>query len=641
MRNRLLKQILAIVIAIFIIMPNITVMQTVNAADMDPEYETPKHGIPVLYINIDESLGTIEDMNNSEDHSAECYGTVDIKSPAGYKSEYTDKEAADMTGLELEYIRGRGNSSWTMNEKKPYKLKFKKGVDFFGMGKNKHWVLLSDAMDSTHLKNRISYWLADQMGMEYTSKLVPVEVVMNGEYNGLYYLCEQVRVGESRVDIDELTEEDNDPSVITGGYFLAMTYDCYFHETVGDFQTIRDVGFFYDEPDFSEYQNDNQKKYITNYLQKTENAIFGSDYKDCDGVSYKDYLDVTSAANYYLFQQFSSNHDAYTTTSNYVYKKRGGKLYFGPIWDCDGNIWGREDINYYDANNTSQTNYHRWLEWMKNDPEFKSLLNERWAVMNEKVSELTKEGGQFDKYYNEIKTAQKYDELKWGRNIFAHGSFEEDCNHLKTWIEKRQIAFNSYTDRMFESMVDGSNLWVNGKWYGNLGMNSYGETASWKSDDKGWWYEDTSGWYAKDQWMNIDYTWYYFDSEGYAATNEWRDGCRLLKDGSYGYNYTGSWKRDDGGYTFCDTSGWTAKCEWQKIDGKWYYFTDKGYMDYGEYRDGCWLGDDGAMVDGYTGGTWHSDANGWWYSDGEWYPANQYLWIDGVQYYFGADGYLQ
>ena len=62
-------------------------------------------------------------------------------------------------------------------------------------------------------------------------------------------------------------------------------------------------------------------------------------------------------------------------------------------------------------------------------------------------------------------------------------------------------------------------------------------------------------------------------------------------------------------------------------------------MDYSEYRDGCWLNSDGSMDDRYTKGKWHSDSKGWWYEDNGWYPVNQYVWIDGAQYWFGADGY--
>ena len=66
-------------------------------------------------------------------------------------------------------------------------------------------------------------------------------------------------------------------------------------------------------------------------------------------------------------------------------------------------------------------------------------------------------------------------------------------------------------------------------------------------------------------------------------------------------------------------------------------------MDYSEYRDGYWLGSDGAWVEAYYGGKWMSKwengAAGWWYTDASgWYPQNQYLWIDGVQYWFNENG---
>ena len=64
-------------------------------------------------------------------------------------------------------------------------------------------------------------------------------------------------------------------------------------------------------------------------------------------------------------------------------------------------------------------------------------------------------------------------------------------------------------------------------------------------------------------------------------------------------------------------------------------------MDYSEYRDGCWLGADGAWDEAYSGGHWMSDCTGWWYTDASgWYPVNQWLWIDGSCYYFGGDGYM-
>ena len=101
----------------------------------------------------------------------------------------------------------------------------------------------------------------------------------------------------------------------------------------------------------------------------------------------------------------------------------------------------------------------------------------------------------------------------------------------------------------------------------------------------------------------------------------------------------GKWMSDATGWWY-DLDGTYAR-GWREIDGYWYYFLDSGYMDYSEYRDGCWLGADGAWDENYAGGHWMSDSSGWWYTDNSgWYPKSQWLWIDGVQYYFDASGYM-
>ena len=647
MRISKVKKILAIIIATFIILPNITVMKSVNAADMDPEYATPKHGIPVMYLNIDESKGTIDAMNNSPDHSANCYGSVDIKSPTGYKSEYTGEKCQDLTGLKLEYIRGRGNSTWLWGKKKPYKLKFEKGVDLFGMGKNKHWVLLADEDDPTKMKNRISYWLGNAIGMEFSCKGVPVEVVINGKYNGLYYLCEQVRVGKNRVDIDELAEGDSDSSSITGGYLMSMVIGKS-DKKEEKYYTTREMGFIFDTPDFLDYQNEKQFNYICEYLQDTENALFSSNFVNKKGKNYKDYMDINSAADYYMIEFLACNKDGLATPSTYLYKKRNGKLYWGPVWDFDVRTYGSDDADKDGSagvESDSMYNYNIWMERIKKDPEFKRVIQERWKTLKAKVDEATKNGGQIDKYYNEIKVAETYDQKLWGTSSIMK-SYDEEIAHLKNWMKKRagwidanQDALTKESSYLTETICRDQGMWYGGKWY--YGVNNYKETGSWNSGSKGYWFGDTSGWYAKSEWQWIDFNWYYFDENGYMASNEWRNGRWLNFDGVSEYYQKAKWASDSKGYWFEDGSGWYAASQWQKIDGKWYYFTDKGYMDYGEYRDGCWLGADGAMVEGYTQGTWHNDANGWWYSDGDWYPVNQYLWIDGVQYWFDASGYTR
>ena len=109
---------------------------------------------------------------------------------------------------------------------------------------------------------------------------------------------------------------------------------------------------------------------------------------------------------------------------------------------------------------------------------------------------------------------------------------------------------------------------------------------------------------------------------------------------SKSYAAGGSWKSDSSGWWYEYSDGSYAM-GWTEIDGYWYFFTGSGYMDYSEYRDGCWLNADGTWNTAYSGGYWASDSTGWWYTDASgWYPVSTWLWIDGSCYYFKASGYM-
>ena len=111
---------------------------------------------------------------------------------------------------------------------------------------------------------------------------------------------------------------------------------------------------------------------------------------------------------------------------------------------------------------------------------------------------------------------------------------------------------------------------------------------------------------------------------------------------------TGELNASAGGKWMSDATGWwysyadgNYALGWTEIDNSWYYFCGNGYMDYSEYRDGCWLNTDGSWNTVYSGGHWASDSSGWWYTDSSgWYPVSTWLWIDGGCYFFKSDGYM-
>ncbi|MCR5632809.1 MAG: cellulase family glycosylhydrolase [Eubacterium sp.] len=123
------------------------------------------------------------------------------------------------------------------------------------------------------------------------------------------------------------------------------------------------------------------------------------------------------------------------------------------------------------------------------------------------------------------------------------------------------------------------------------------------------------------------------------ASEEWIDGQWYDKSGYGSYSYKGGWKSNSKGSWFEDENGWYPVNAWQKIDNKWYYFNEQGYMAYSEFRGGYWLNEDGSWDEEHSGGTWAKKRFGWQYSDESgWKARKTWVWIDGYCYYFNRFG---
>lgn len=494
--------------------------------------EFVESSLPVVYLNLDESIGTIAEMNNDSDHDTECYGDMTIQIPDGYQSEYTTEPQSTKT-YELEYIRGRGNSTWSA-DKKPYKLKLTKKADLFGMGKNKHWILLANRYDNSLMRNKMTYWLGKELGMEYTPECVFVDVVMNGEYLGSYYLCEQVRVGTGRVDIDDLEENEEtmnatDLPTITGGYLLSLSpYEDDKLEKLY-FQTSRQNEFLIESPSFEDYQNDAQYNYIKDYVQKTEDAIYGSNFKDSNGTSYTEYMDIDSAVDYYWIQELSMNGDAFITSSTYLYKKRDGKLYWGPLWDFDFVAWG--DYDYSDTpycEGFTQTD-QIWFAQLLKDPEFVQKLAARWSVIREKLNEICEDGGLLDQYQEQLKVSQYYDREKWGAYDFGYWgdddkvdqvlTFTQEKERLKNWIQTRADWIDNNVNSLIPKECTVTFKVGSKVAYQEVVMSGDSLTGSPKTPTKkGYVF---LGWYMENDEAEIRYTSNYYISDSVTFSAKW------------------------------------------------------------------------------------------------------------------------
>ncbi len=299
------------------------------------------------------------------------YATTESGNMAAVHADKEHKEPGEITILDkdgevqydgtLDYIKGRGNSTW-LAEKKPYNIKLDEKANLFGMGKHKSWCLLSNPGDGSQIRNDLCYDFARALGIETTTDSYHVNLYLNGEYAGLYLITEKVDIDENRVDIydlegetEDVNEKDldeyplggkqnsrelgtikyaeipNNPAEITGGYILETEKIYrYVNEPSG---FISDIGqcIVVKTP---EYASKAQVEYISSYYQDFEDALYSPSGYNMKGRHYSEYIDTDSFARIYVLLEFISSFDG-CSSSFYMHKDVGGKLTVGPGWDFD------------------------------------------------------------------------------------------------------------------------------------------------------------------------------------------------------------------------------------------------------------------------------------------------------------------
>ena len=243
-------------------------------------------------------------------------------------------------------IRGRGNMTW-VQPKKPYKVQFANDAaykalpDVLGMAKNRNWALLADYLDTSLLRNQLAFALGNSSlfaeGLKWTPSAMRVEVWLNGEYEGLYTLVEDIRVDPARLDIKAIGAGDLD-----GGYLVEVDYplDCYNDGTI-DLQHVTPQGVHVclKTPDEGSATRA-QIAWIRDYIDAAERDLYERGTTDR--------LNLSSYADWYLLNEFLRNYDAPFFSSDYMWKDSAAAkipgdrlLNMGPIWDFDlsaGNI---------------------------------------------------------------------------------------------------------------------------------------------------------------------------------------------------------------------------------------------------------------------------------------------------------------
>ncbi len=228
-------------------------------------------------------------------------------------------------------LRLRGNSSLEA-PKKSFRIKFDKKQSVLGSTyKAKSWTLIANYYDKSMSRNYIAYSISDSFsGIDYTVKHEYVEVFLNGDYIGVYLLCDQVQSGQGRVDINEdYTNEEGD--LYDVGYLLELDDRAPIEGVKNvDYFTIDGFNYTIKTPDTeSDKYNTDATQYIQSYLINVFSLLEQGDWLQiCETI------DVDSFVQTYIIQELFANLDV-GSSSFFIYKDKGGRLTAGPIWDFD------------------------------------------------------------------------------------------------------------------------------------------------------------------------------------------------------------------------------------------------------------------------------------------------------------------
>ena len=335
-------------------------------------------------------------------------------------------------------IRGRGNASWGF-PKRPYRIKFAEKHSPLGApSHDRRWTLINNYGDKTLMRNILAFEVSRRVQMAYTPFCKPVDLILNGNYQGCYQLCDQVETGVARVPAK-------------GGYLIEI--DAYNNTEDVNFSSSRGIPVSVHYPQ-SDSITSTQESFIRNFFNSMETAVFSNSYQNAT-TGYRKYLDVDSFLRNFIVGEFCGNTDTYWSV--YMYKDAAqGVLYTGPAWDYD--LAFENDQRTAPINNLSDYIYNSKgsvasgtvrsmvTRIVKDDSAAKARLLALWEKYKPALSTLN---DYVDETAALLDESQKLNFIRWPilnqkvhQNVKAYGSYSGEVNAVKTYISGRLTSFD-------------------------------------------------------------------------------------------------------------------------------------------------------------------------------------------------------
>lgn len=357
-------------------------------------------------------------------------------------------------------IRGSSSSGfpkkqWGLETRDPSGVSV--DVSIFDMAYDNDWVLQAPYSDKSLMRNVLTY----KMGWD-TDRFAPrtkfCEVILNGEYQGVYVFMEKIKRKDGKVGIDDVKPDDIADNELTGDYIFKVD-----KTTAGGqiawaspfpaYSSGSTINIQLHDPELDSLVPV-QLTYLENTVTAFETALSSSNFED-PIQGYDPYIERESFIDFILVNEFGKNVDGYRI-STYLHKRRlseGGKIVAGPLWDfnlafgnanyCQGGATdGWEiDFNSYCAGGL---NNPFWFERLLQDPNFANEMNCRWRDLRAGIWHTDSLLNYIDEQAALLDQSQTRNFQKWAilgnyiwPNNFVGNTYAEEIGYLKTWLTDR------------------------------------------------------------------------------------------------------------------------------------------------------------------------------------------------------------
>ena len=353
-------------------------------------------------------------------------------------------------------VRLRGNTTQEY-PKKPFAIKLSKKRSVLGMPEHKRWVLLANWLDHSMIRNSVAFDIAQVVeyawrdsngaigdGIPWNVHGQNVELVFieNGEAHhvGNYYLCEQIKIDDNRLNIKDSYEDVLSTNIADCGYLLEMDSK---EDNDTKYTTSNGVPVKF---------KDDAIKGTTLYTAVSKKIQSIEDYLDAKNYTeaYK-MLDINSVIDQMLIWELAMNREYGDPGSIYMFMDGDGKLCAGPVWDFDRGTFQNQEkatdlgnsTSYrvkpdnqwmYNRSQESETYSYVWYRQLAKDPTFQQTVQQRWAVIKPYLELIPDQ----IRYYGETQAVSfSYDSVMWPTNYSDVRKYKSD---FKDWSGDEEIS---------------------------------------------------------------------------------------------------------------------------------------------------------------------------------------------------------